>query len=656
MFNISHVSPRTSAFRRYWLFSAVILLTTLLAACSPDLQSGTPLAANQVFIFSNPGSPQNVLPNWNDPAHKPDGLSLDPAFAGDLYSQTVLNMIQLQLVTFDANLNIIPDAAKTWKRSDDGKIWTFTLRTGLKWSDGTPLTSKDFAFAIQHDLDPKLCDVNGPLNDPNPANRQSCAGGQAQNFFFNYVTDAAAYSQGIASTITGITTPDDLTISFSLINPISFFPFDLATMGSMPLEQSVFQKYKFDYIQHYTEGVAQSGPFMISSWNNPADPKVTDPQHSTTIIFKQNPNWWGKKPTLTEIDMPLISNLNDAYAAYNDNKTDYTLVPSHQFPYANNLPDFHLNQNLSIDYFGMNQLAAPFNNLQVRQSFDLALNKQLLVDTVFQGARTPTNHIIPLGIPGYNTQLLNPPDNASSDAVTGNQFKAKQLIGVIAQKCQSAYESWCQYIIGKSTVFKSATDVINPGCPDFKVGVDANGKSTQTPITVYAPTGNPDRILMAQDSVKEWASLLCLNVVADVTKPFATMLHDINQNINHSTSTDRPESIWTLAYSADYPDPQDYTTNQFAVGSVNNSSNVGTNGNDKDLEAQMLKADLESDPTTRYHLYQAIEQQLVNDVAWIPFSQPRLIYRVRQFVRNFTVPADGIIPDQSWYNIFIVSH
>lgn len=632
---------------------------TLLAGCAAPGQGAARLADKQVFTFGLTSSPPYVMPSWA--GGQDDGLSLDPAFSQDVYSAQVLNLIQSQLVTFDDHMNLIPDAATSWKQSADGKTWTFTLQTGLEWSDGQPLTSQDFALGIKHDLDPNLCtDTKSPLNNPDPTQDSPCPGGQANTTFLAYIQGAAAYDSGHAQTISGIQTPDPQTISFTLTQPIAFFPSQMATAASMPLETKVFQQYSSAYILHYPDGVAQSGPFMIQSWGDPSNASVKDPQHSTEIKFVPNPHWWGKKPTLTEIDMPLIPDPTDSYRQYAEGSIDWTQVPSNQFQSAQDLTDFHSFKELAMEYFAMNHKAAPFDNLQVRQAFDLALNKQLLVDTVFQGARTPTNHIIPFGIPGYDTALLNPPDTSASAALTGNQSKAQDLIKTVAGGCQKSDQDWCPFVIGSSENGAAqlvSIQQVNPNCPiNYNVFATKSGStyvSTQQPIFAYATLNHPDRVTMTQDAAQEWSNVLCLNVSEKSLASGSALIHDLGKAENGTTV---PETLWTLGYAADYADPQDFTSLQFAAGSSGNFSNFGVDQQEVQVQKQMQQADVEPDRNKRYQMYQQIEQLLVDEVAWIPYDQNLFIYRVRQYDENFNMPADQIVPDQDWPNIAVLAH
>ncbi len=650
-------SFRTSTRTLTWFATVIALSATLLAGCSFNSTAGSRLAANQSLVFP-------LVPFYAGPhATVVPALVLDPAFEGDVYSLQILTMIQTTLVTFDSNMNLIPDAAQSWAPSDGGKTWTFKLRPNLKWNDGTPLTAADFAAGILHDLDPAQCNASSIYNS-------AASSGVCNQLapYLSYIQGANQLVQSGATTlpqsIPGIETPDSQTLIFHLTDAITFFPQQMATAAGIPLERSVFAKYGYSYFEHFPEGVAQSGPFMITSYSNPSDPTIKDPEHATVIHMVRNPDWWGKAPALTSVTVPLYDDLNAEYNDYVNGKStvgtplDFATVPSHEYPFSRDLADFHQIETLSIDYFGIDQVDAPFTSLRVRQAFDLALNKQLLVDSIFQGARTPTNHVIPLGIAGYNADLRNPPDNSATPSLTGNQGLAQQFIQLVAQGCLQRYDdNLCPYIIGTTLPTTSVRKVAAGGqnCPDYLVGVakDNPAISSQKPIYVWVTPSNPDRVSLVQAAVAEWSTILCLNIQTKID----TTGHVLNTVFNPKLFGKPTDvGIWTLGWVADYPDAQDFTTNLFDPTSTYDSSNVGyPQGQNADLITAMHTADKEPNVAQRQQDYAQIEQQLVDDVAWIPYDQPKYLYRLRTQVQGLVIPAGEFIPDQSWTAIFITA-
>ncbi|MBA3826564.1 MAG: hypothetical protein H0X24_22020, partial [Ktedonobacterales bacterium] len=557
----------------------------------------------------------------------------------------------------------------------------------LKWSDGNALTAADFKAGMVHDMSPTLCQDDGPYVNPNKSLRGAGCN-QSQVFFLSYIVGAQDYLTGSngAKDISGITAVDPQTLSFQLTQPIGFFLGEMATMASMPIESSALKTYPGNtYPLHYTENVSQSGPFRISAWQDPKNPGVKDPQHATEIVFVPNPHWWGKPVQLQKVIMPLISDLQaqyDLYTSQQGDRADYVTVPPHTYPFVQNLSDFHEVRSLSINFYGLNFADPPFDNLEVRQAFALGINKQSLIDTFFQGSTSPTNHIIPDGILGFNPSLVTPPDASTGSAsLTGNQLKAQQLITHVAKGCeQNSSPDWCAYVIGVpgngATLAPLSTSSLaaNRACPKYNVlaapGKDGALATTQQQVVAWAPSDRQERDLFNQAAVQQWSNILCLNIVSNeaIHQPILAKALINTVYSNPGTGATSPQALYTFGgYIADYPDPQDFTSNLFAPNNGtngNNAANFGVKavasntglGAELDITTQMNTADAELDPAKRIQMYQQIEQQLVFQVAVIPTDQPKLIYRLQPYVTNFTLPATGYVSDQSWSDVFIVAH
>ncbi len=120
----------------------------------------------------------------------------------------------------------------------------------------------------------------------------------------------------------------------------------------------------------------------------------------------------------------------------------------------------------------------------------------------------------------------------------------------------------------------------------------------------------------------------------------------------------RCPQLCDAAWLADYPDPQDWTSLQFATGSPYNTMNYGQNSSpdaaqQQAVQQQLAAADVNPDPTTRMQLYQSAEQQLVNDVAWIPMYQAERSFLLRPDVQGEVFNPLFVVPPDDWANIYI---
>jgi peptide/nickel transport system substrate-binding protein/oligopeptide transport system substrate-binding protein len=151
--------------------------------------------------------------------------------------------------------------------------------------------------------------------------------------------------------------------------------------------------------------------------------------------------------------------------------------------------------------------------------------------------------------------------------------------------------------------------------------------------------------------LQEWKDTLNITVSANDIDP-NVLFTDISQGANN------PLSFYAAGWIADYPDPEDWTTLIFDQDSAQNSMNYGQNNSanasqQQALQVRMEKADILQNQDQRFKEYNAIEQQLVNDVAWIPMEQQVASGLRKPCVRGFRHTATGIMPPDDWAYVYI---
>lgn len=595
------------------------LAALLLSACTVGGQGTTPLAKNQVFVW--PYRP--FAPTDNQITH--DAV-LDPAALAFANDTANVGMLYAPLVSFDAGLSPVPDAA-TWDVSGQGTIYTFHLKHNLKFSDGTPLTAADYAYSIDRALDPHLCDVlDAKTYGPNatglcPGSGTPSETGLAPGYLSAMIGAADRASGAIPTDVAngdnpkfGLNVVDQYTLRIRLSSPAAYFIEAMTYPTSYPVEKSLVQKYPDGlWVDHLDEGGC-SGPFMVKSYDS-----------GKQLRMVPNPNWedaWNTQLKLSEVDRPYVASIPDEYAAYRAGQYDYSEVPGDQYTFARGEDDFNEVPTLATQYFALNTQLPPFDNLAVRQAFDLALNKQYLVDNIDHGAEVPTNHIVPRGMPGFNDNLKNPaPDNTQS--LTGNQSAATTLLKQAQSQCTAA------------------TGAANSTPPDFCPFI--TGTSPQ-PIVFYAGSSNQTRINILKAAVVQWNQVLGLDNVS--------VKVDNKTWVPCVSGTNTLCQAWAVGWLADYPDPQDFLSLQFATGAPNNT----TGFHSSDLDGLFKKADADQNATSRMQEYADAEQQMVNASVWIPYAQDKLFWRQRNWVHGFGLNALQLIVDTDWAKVYITSH
>lgn len=359
------------------LFLLLSILLLVLAACggsAPGNTSST-LDAKQVLTFPNVGTTDIGV--------------LDPAQGPDANSAIAVGMIYSGLVRADKNLNVIPDQA-TWQISNDNKVYTFTIKQGVTFSDGTPVTAQAYVYTWTRALLPS---INSPI----------------ASFYEQPIVGSSAVSAGKAKTLSGVKALDDHTLQVTLTQPTPYILEVLTTALFFPLNQKVIEQYgDKKWPQQAAGNAVGTGPFMVKEWD-----------HNVKMVLVPNPHYYGSKTKLNEVDMFFVNEASTAFKAYRAGQYNFiwNLTPTDQ-QVAQSLPGFTRQALLQTDILFFDNSKPPFNNVAVRQAFAYAIDKQTLVHAIFKDSVTTANTIIPPGMPGYQPNYAGIPfDRAKAKAL-----------------------------------------------------------------------------------------------------------------------------------------------------------------------------------------------------------------------------------------------
>ena len=302
-----------------------------------------------------------------------DLTSLDPAQPGDAPNNVVINLIFGGLVRLNNRLEIIPEGASDWKVSDDGKTYRFTIRDGLKFADGTPVTASDFAYSFNRAMSP-----------------ESAAFAAAAHF--GHIVGSQEVMGGTAKEASGIKVVDDKTLEITLDAPIAYF---LALLTYA--DTAIVPRKLIESGDKWQEQAYGTGPYKVKEW-----------KHGQSILLEANENFWQGKPGIPNIFMPFNKDSETAYQLYQTGELDIMGSQQNPVPTAHvaevaGQPDFKSAASLATRYVGFNNEKPPFDNPDVRRAFALAVDKQTLAEKVLVGAVVPADRILPTGLLG--TQL-----------------------------------------------------------------------------------------------------------------------------------------------------------------------------------------------------------------------------------------------------------
>lgn len=301
---------------------------------------------------------------------------------------------------------IIPAAATAWKISPDGKIYTFTLRNDLKWSDGTSLTAKDFVASWERTLRPET------------------AAEYAYQLY--YIENAEAYNKGQikdASQI-GVKALDSLTLEVRLREPTPFFISLTAFHALYPTPTHVIAKLKNQKEWTRPANMVCNGPFKLAEWNIN--------QH---IKLVPNEHYWDKKNVkLKEVYFYPIENLDTEEKTFQAGELDLTAnVPSLKIPQyekekIKNQDAYHpfkTTPYLGSYFFIFNTQKKPTDDSRVRKALALTIDRTLITERIVRGGQTPATHFTPPGCGGYS---YNGPTPLTASVGAAQIAEAKKLL------------------------------------------------------------------------------------------------------------------------------------------------------------------------------------------------------------------------------------
>ncbi len=304
-----------------------------------------------------------------------DISTLDPAIGYDWQNWSIIKAIFDGLMDYKAGTTeLIPQLAKSYTVSPDGKTYTFTLRNNVKFQNGREMVATDVKYSLERVLDPKT---------------QSPGSG----FYLNIV-GAEEYSQGKAAEVSGIKVVNNNTITFTLIKPNAAFLHTMALNFAHVVPKEEIAKYGKDF-GHHPVG---TGAYKLKEWalgqrlvlakNTgyyiPGTPKLDE------IVFQI-----GLEPTvaLLKLQRGEIDLLGDG-------------IPSSRFVQVMKDPNLKKlvveGDQLHTGYITINTQIKPFDNLKVRQALNMAINKERVIQ-VINGRAKPATQVLPPLMPGYDT-------------------------------------------------------------------------------------------------------------------------------------------------------------------------------------------------------------------------------------------------------------
>lgn len=310
----------------------------------------------------------------------PNPETLDPALNSAVDGGNMLITLFETLLIIDQDNKVQPGQAEKYEVSPDGLTWTFTMRDGLKWSDGTELNAKDFEYTFK-----RIADTN-----------------VAAPYAETVIGMIEGYKDAIDSKnpekLNVKASEDGKTLTIKLAYPCSYFD-KIVAFGTMsPVQKATVEK-NGDSWATKPETYVCNGPYTITEWTP-----------SEKIVCKKNENykggWDSSKIVNDKLTFLLLEDSSASYTAYTGGTAQLIKdVPTEEIPTLkkDKKDEFNVDPILGTYYLSMNLNKAPFNNKNVRKALSLAIDRDYVANTVMQGTYTPAYNYVGTGVDDVET-------------------------------------------------------------------------------------------------------------------------------------------------------------------------------------------------------------------------------------------------------------
>ena len=475
-----------------------------------------------------------------------DPYTLDPALSGDMTSHVYLVQIFSGLVGFDENMEPAPDIAESWEVTNGGRTYIFYLRQNVRFHDGRRLTADDVKYSWE----------------------RACAPRTGSNTAATYLGDivgVAEVLEGQATEISGVKVINDYTLEVTIDAPKSYFLSKLTYPTAFIVDRA-----EVEGGGNWWRSPNGTGPFALQEW-----------LQTETLVLKRNEFYYGEVAKVDYVVFNLWGGV--PMNMYETGEIDVTGVSSIYIEKVTDeagpfYPDLMVSPELSFYYIGFNTSRPPFDDVNIRRAFSMAIDKDKLISLVFKGTMAPAYGILPPGMPGYNQDLV---------GLEYDVDGAKELIAA-----------------------SSYGDV-----------------SQLPPITITVPGQGGNISSQLEAVIYQWRENLGVEVTVRQLETERFLYH----------LAEEKDEMFYSGWIADYPHPQDFLDILFHSGTENNYGQYSN----PEVDALLEAAGVEPDGNSSLELYRQAEQMLVDDAACLPLSFGRNYVLVKPYVKGYELNSMG---------------
>jgi oligopeptide transport system substrate-binding protein len=511
----------------YILFSVLLVCSLLVGGCQSDEET-VPSGEGVLSLYGT------------------DPYTLDPAVTSEVTSQEYIAQLFTGLVCLGDKLEPAPDIAERWEVSDDGMTYTFYLRQDVKFQDGRQVKAEDFKYSWERTCRPET-------------------GSQTAATYLGDIVGVEEVLSGEREDISGVRVVGDYTLEVTIDAPKSYF------LSKMTYPTAfVVDRANVESGGEWWRSPNGTGPFKLKQWDE-----------NQLLILERNELYYGEPAKVDSVVFHLWSGV--PVNMYETGEIDVAGIGADNIEKATDetgpfYQDLKVTPELSFYYIGFNTAQPPFDDVNIRRAFSLAIDKDKLVSLAFKDMVQRADGILPPGMPGYN------------EGLSGLSFdidKAKELIA------SSKY-----------------------------------GDVSQLPPITITTTGWGGLISGDLEAiVYQWRENLGVEVKVRQLEPERFLYNLMEEK----------DEMFYIGWVADYPHPQDFLDVLFHSGA---ESNYGEYSN-PEVDALLDEAAAEPDSNLSLTLYQQAEQLLVEDAACLPLWFGQNYILVKPYVVGYNLNLLG---------------
>jgi len=326
------------------------------------------------LLAAGVASAETVLRRGN--AYEP--ASLDPYKTTTIYESFIVGDMFEGLTIKGIDATPQPGVAESWEVSEDSLSWTFKLRAGNQWSDGTPLTSEDVVFSFRRLMDPMTAS-------------------QYPSLFYVIKNGQEVNTAQMAVEELGVVAVDDLTVRIDLETPAPFLPGLLSNAFGTIVPKHAIEKFGADWVKPGT--MISNGAFTLETWES-----------FDRIEIVKNPKF--READSVQLDRVIYyptEDFNSALQRFRSGELDMSYefpVSRYEWLQQNLESETRVTPALNTMYLSVNHTRPPLDDPRVRKALSLGIDRTAITDQVLQSGEIPAYGFVPNTMPGYTTPQM----------------------------------------------------------------------------------------------------------------------------------------------------------------------------------------------------------------------------------------------------------